>query len=83
RICPDLPNRWQAGEAPAPALKPIQMKDKALASAAQMSSVRFQMKKLSRGKRPNPNVWPLYALVTSELEAKSRAKQYRNWIARR
>ena len=82
-ICPDLPNRWQAGETPAPALKPIQMKDKALASAAQMSSVRFQMKKLSRGKRPNPNVWPLYALVTSELEAKSRAKQYRNWIARR
>lgn len=82
-ICPDLPNRWQAGETPAPALKPIQMKDKALASAAQMSSVRFQMKKLSKGKRPNPNVWPLYALVTSELEAKSRAKQYRNWIATR
>ncbi|MDF1679111.1 NADH:flavin oxidoreductase/NADH oxidase family protein [Ponticaulis sp.] len=82
-ICPDLPNRWQAGETPAPALKPIQMKDKALASAAQMSSVRFQMKKLSKGKRPNPNVWPLYALVTSELEAKSRAKQYRNWIASR
>jgi 2,4-dienoyl-CoA reductase-like NADH-dependent reductase (Old Yellow Enzyme family) len=80
-ICPDLPNRWQAGETPAPALKPIQMKDKALASAAQMSSVRFQMKKLSKGKRPNPNVWPLYALVTSELEAKSRAKKYRNWIA--
>ncbi len=82
-ICPDLPNRWQAGETPAPALEPIQMKDKALASAAQMSSVRFQMKKLSKGKRPNPNVWPLYALVTSELEAKSRAKQYRNWIANR
>ena len=82
-ICPDLPNRWQAGETPAPALKPIQMKDKALASAAQMSSVRFQMKKLSKGKRTNPNVWPLYALVTSELEAKSRAKQYRNWIASR
>lgn len=80
-ICPDLPNRWQAGETPAPALKPIQMKDKALASAAQMSAVRFQMKKLSKGKRTNPNVWPLYALVTSELEAKSRAKQYRNWIA--
>lgn len=82
-ICPDLPNRWQAGETPAPAMKPIKMKDKALASAAQMSSVRFQMKKLSKGKRPNPNVWPLYALVSSELEAKSRAKQYRNWIASR
>ena len=82
-ICPDLPNRWQAGETPAPAMKPIKMKDKALASAAQMSAVRFQMKKLSKGKRTNPNVWPLYALVSSELEAKSRAKQYRNWIASR
>ncbi|MAI89164.1 NADH:flavin oxidoreductase/NADH oxidase family protein [Ponticaulis sp.] len=80
-ICPDLPKCWKAGETPVPVMRPVKLKDKALASAAQMSAVRFQMAKLSKGKRTNPNVWPIYALVTSELEAKSRAKRYRSWAA--
>ena len=82
-IRPDLPNRWRQGSDDAPALKPITWKNKPLASSAHMAAVRYQLARLSHGRRTNANVSPLWALVTAQIEAKRRAKQYRRWIADR
>ncbi|PZO68222.1 MAG: 2,4-dienoyl-CoA reductase [Paracoccus denitrificans] len=82
-IRPDLPDLWRQGTQIAPALKPITWKNKPLASTAHMSAVRYQLARLSRGRRTKPNVSPLWALVVAQLEAKRRAKQYRNWISTR
>jgi 2,4-dienoyl-CoA reductase-like NADH-dependent reductase (Old Yellow Enzyme family) len=82
-IQPDLPNRWRKGGDDAPALKPITWKNKPLASSAHMSAVRYQLARLSRGRRTAPNVSPLWALVTAQLEAKRWAKRYRGWVAQR
>jgi len=82
-IRPDLPSRWRQGFDDAPALKPITWRNKPLASSAHMSAVRYQLDRLSRGCRTNPNVSPLWALVVGQLEAKRNAKQYRRWIAAR
>ena len=82
-IRPDLPNRWRKGGDDAPALRPIPWKNKPLASSAHMSAVRYQLARLSRGRRTNPDVSPLWALIVAQLEARRRAKQYRRWIAGR
>ncbi len=80
-IRPDLPNRWRQGHDDTPSLKPITWKNKPLASSAHMSAVRYQLARLSRGRRTAPNVSPLWALFTAQLEAKRQAKHYRSWIA--
>lgn len=82
-IRPDLPDRWRQGHDDAPALKPITWKNKPLASSAHMSAVRYQLVRLSRGRRTAPNVSPLWALVTAQLAAKRWAKNYRGWVAER
>lgn len=82
-IQPDLPNRWKRDGDDAPALRPIIWKNKPLASSAHMSAVRYQLARLSRGRRTNPGVSPLWALIVAQFEAKRRAQQYRRWIAGR
>lgn len=80
-IRPDLPNRWKKESDDAPALRPITWRNKPIASSAHMSAVRYQLVRLSRGRRTNPDVAPLWALIVAQVEARRRAKQYRRWIA--
>lgn len=82
-IRPDLPERWRRGGDDAPALKPIAWKNKALASSAHMSAVRYQLARLSRDRRTAPGVSPLWTLITSQLEAWRRARRYRRWVEHR
>ncbi len=80
-IRPDLPDRWRRGGDDAPALKPISWRNKPLASTAHMSAVRYQLVRLSRGRATRASVSPLWALVTAQIEARYRARQYRRWSA--
>lgn len=82
-IAPDLPRNWRLGKADAPALKPITWKNKPVASSAHMAAVRYQMVRLSRRRRTAPNVSPLWALITAQVEAKRNARRYRRWMAAR
>lgn len=80
-IDPALPRAWQAGQCPAPQLKPIHWSNKALASSAHMAAVKFQLTRLSKGRKTAPNVSPLRALIGGQIEGARRARQYRKWIA--
>jgi hypothetical protein len=82
-IAPNLPRDWQTGQGTAPQLAPITWKNKALASLANMAVVKFQLRKLSLGKAPKPQVSPLRALLEQQLANALRARQYRRWIAAR
>nr|WP_294846567.1 NADH:flavin oxidoreductase/NADH oxidase family protein [uncultured Sphingomonas sp.] len=82
-IDPNLPNEWKAGGNEAPALRPITWKDKALAAAAHMAAVRFQLGRLSKGRRTARNVSPLKALIVSQLHLRKATRAYRQWIAAR
>jgi hypothetical protein len=82
-IDPDLPRDWRIGGNSTPALRPISWKNKALASLANMAAVKFQLRKLSRGQRMHPEVWPLKALLLQQLADARRARQYRRWVAER
>jgi 2,4-dienoyl-CoA reductase-like NADH-dependent reductase (Old Yellow Enzyme family) len=80
-IDPALPRRWQAGQVTSPELAPITWKNKVFASLAYMAVVKFQLRQLSRGDRPNPGVSPLWALVLEQVKTLRRTKQYKRWMA--
>ena len=79
---PHLPRGWKAGQATAPALRPITWKSKVLASLAQMAMVKHQLRRLSRGKRSNPAVTPLMAFIEQQLDTTLRTRRYRRWMRR-
>lgn len=79
---PDLPREWQAGAASAPMLRPITWKSKVLASLAYMAMVKHQLRRLSRGRGPNPAVSPLCAFLEQQLDTTIRNRRYRRWMGR-
>lgn len=48
-----------------------------------MAAVRYQLARLSHGRRTAPNVSPLWALIVSQMHARRSARQYRRWMAER
>jgi len=82
-IEPCLPRDWQDGKDTAPALAPITWKNKALASLGNMAVVKFQLRKLSENKTPNPRVSPWWALMVQQLANATRTRQYRRRMASR
>ncbi|WP_426411113.1 NADH:flavin oxidoreductase/NADH oxidase family protein [Bradyrhizobium ganzhouense] len=82
-IDPHLPRDWRLGKDSAPRLPPITWKNKTLASLANMAVVKFQLRRLSRGRGPDPKVSPLRALILQQAATAFRTRQYRRWIAQR
>jgi len=81
-IAPALPRDWQAGEEAVPELRPITWKNKALASLGNMAMVKFQLRRLSEAKAPDPQVAPWWALLRQQWSDAARARQYRRHMAR-
>ncbi|THC46099.1 NADH:flavin oxidoreductase/NADH oxidase family protein [Massilia sp. Mn16-1_5] len=79
---PSLPRDWKAGTPSAPALQPITWNSKVLASLAYMAMVKHQLRRMSRGKRPNPGVTPLRAFVEQQVDTLLKTRKYRRWIGR-
>ncbi|KAG8150131.1 NADH:flavin oxidoreductase/NADH oxidase family protein [Burkholderia catarinensis] len=82
-IDPNLPRDWRAGKDSAPLLEPIRWKNKALGALANMAVVKFQLARLSEGRRTHPQVSPLRALVGQQLAAQCQTRRYRKWMAGR
>ncbi|HCF2412023.1 NADH:flavin oxidoreductase/NADH oxidase family protein [Pseudomonas paraeruginosa] len=80
---PGLPRDWRAGRDPAPQLRPITWKNKPLASLANMAAVKFQLRKLSRGRAANPRVSPLCALLAQQAGAFLQTRRYRRLMRSR
>jgi 2,4-dienoyl-CoA reductase-like NADH-dependent reductase (Old Yellow Enzyme family) len=78
---PDLPNLWKAGGDPRPEVPPIRWKNKALASLATMAVVKYQLRRLSRGRPPAPAVSPLTALLLGQFRTARLTRRYRRWMA--
>ena len=74
---PQLIQHWREGRDPNPQLKPMDWKRKPLASLAILAVVRYQMRRLSRGRLPKANVAPCMALVRDQWFLARRTRQYR------
>lgn len=82
-IDPYLPRDWRLGKDNAPELPSITWKNKVFASLAYMATVKFQLRKLSRGETPNPNISPLKALLIQQFSTAISTRKYRRLMAQR
>ncbi|MDB5978798.1 MAG: fmn oxidoreductase [Nevskia sp.] len=81
-IEPGLPRAWREGRDSQPLMQPVSWKNKMLAALATMAMVKFQLRRLSLGRPPQPRVSPLRALLQDQVRLARRTGQYRKWIAR-
>lgn len=80
---PNLPNEWRNGISSVPALRQIGWHNKPLASLAYMAMVKYQLRKLGRGSRPNPQVAPWWALLLQQLSNLRSARRYKRMVNHR
>lgn len=76
-IEPKLVKRWREGQNSHPQLPPIRWKRKPLAALASMAVVKFQLHRLSRGRKTRPQVSAIWALILDQLYIARRTRQYR------
>ncbi|XUL91160.1 NADH:flavin oxidoreductase/NADH oxidase family protein [Streptomyces galilaeus] len=82
-VDPDLPNRWREGPDAKVELRPVRIRDKALASAAGMSRVRYQLRRIARDRPTKPRVNPMLAFLRDDFARKRALRRYRTWLAGR
>ncbi|MCF4978560.1 2,4-dienoyl-CoA reductase [Pseudomonas gessardii] len=78
---PQLIKQWREGRDSHPQLRPVRWKGKTLAFLAAMAMVRYQLRRLSQGRQPNPRVAPLLALLQYQWLIARRTRQYRTAMA--
>jgi 2,4-dienoyl-CoA reductase-like NADH-dependent reductase (Old Yellow Enzyme family) len=79
-VDPALPTVWRKDSGPAPVLRSITFKNKVLASIAYMAMVKHQMRRLSQGRRTQPNVPPALALLAQQVDTQFKNWSYRRWM---
>ncbi len=79
-VDPELPNKWRTSDEAKVTLAPVKIEDKAIASAAGMARVRYQLRKLGRGARTRPGINPKLALGIDQLRERKALRRYRNWL---
>ncbi|MEV6194951.1 NADH:flavin oxidoreductase/NADH oxidase family protein [Streptomyces sp. NPDC051920] len=80
-VTPDLPDRWRERREADRVMGPVTWSDKALASAAGMARVRYQMRRLARGAAPRPGTHPAFALISELRRQRVALRGYRAWLA--
>jgi 2,4-dienoyl-CoA reductase-like NADH-dependent reductase (Old Yellow Enzyme family) len=78
---PDLPRKWEAGNAGVVALRQVSWKNKTLRATANMAMVKHQLRRLSRGVTPQPEVCPRRAFVVQQVITEWQTRQYRRWTS--
>lgn len=76
-IDPALPDAWRSNPSATATLRPIAWKNKLMASAAHMAMVKYQLRRLSKGKAAVPTIQPLFALMGQQLQGKVQNSRYR------
>lgn len=82
-VDPGLPNKWKQGPDAKVELKPVVIRDKAIASAAGMARVRQQLRRLGDGQPTRPGINPKLALVKEMAHQWHALRRYRGWLEAR
>ena len=82
-VTPDLPARWRRGESPSASVRPVEWKDKALASAGLQALVRYQIHRLGRRQTPQPTICPRFTFVRNQVRQRTPLPRYRKWLSTR
>lgn len=80
---PALPRLWENGGTETPEIPRTRIKNTAIASAASMAWVRWQIARLARGKQPQLTLDPRVALVREQIQDRRARRRYATWLSRR
>lgn len=78
---PDLPNTWQEDPKHTGFIPSVTWKDKTLSGLATMAIIKRQLRRLGAGKDSNPNVSPIFSLITDQFRQNKLTKRYRKRYA--
>lgn len=79
---PDLPSRWQAGEAIKGPVQTVNWKNPALRSLANMALAKANLRRMSEAKAPKAHFNPIVASAKQQIRQAQQTKRYRAWLAR-
>ncbi|SCK14538.1 NADH:flavin oxidoreductase/NADH oxidase family protein [Vogesella sp. LIG4] len=79
-IDPQLPRTWRVDTTATSLLRAIPWKNKVLASVGYMAMVKYQLRRLGKGKRTRPDVAPAIALAQQQWDTTCRNYRYRRWM---
>jgi 2,4-dienoyl-CoA reductase-like NADH-dependent reductase (Old Yellow Enzyme family) len=82
-VTPDLADRWRERREASARLRPVNWRDKTLASAASTALVRHQMRRVTRDKDPTGATHPLHAFVCDQRAQRRALGRYREWLEAR
>ncbi|BEM04215.1 MULTISPECIES: NADH:flavin oxidoreductase/NADH oxidase family protein [Serratia] len=80
---PDLPRRWQTGEAPHALPEPVKWRDKTLTLLARMALIKRRMYALSRDRTRNVRYSPLWSLLIDRWRTRRTLRRYHAWLRQR
>ncbi|BEM57949.1 FMN oxidoreductase [Serratia marcescens] len=80
---PDLPRRWQIGEAPHALPAPVKWRDKTLTLLARMALIKRRMHALSRDRTRNVRYSPLWSLLIDRWRTRRTLRSYHAWLRQR
>ncbi len=80
---PDLPRRWQTGEAPHALPEPVKWLDKTLTLLARMALIKRRMYALSRDRTRNVRYSPLWSLLIDRWRTRRTLRRYHAWLRQR
>ncbi|MEL5589897.1 NADH:flavin oxidoreductase/NADH oxidase family protein [Serratia ureilytica] len=80
---PDLPRRWQTGEAPHALPAPVKWRDKTLTLLARMALIKRRMRALSRDRTRNVRYSPLWSLLIDRWRTRRTLRRYHAWLRQR
>ncbi|MBH2964909.1 2,4-dienoyl-CoA reductase [Serratia marcescens] len=80
---PDLPRRWQTGEAPHALPAPVKWRDKTLTLLARMALIKRRMYALSRDRTRNVRYSPLWSLLIDRWRPRRTLRRYHAWLRQR
>jgi 2,4-dienoyl-CoA reductase-like NADH-dependent reductase (Old Yellow Enzyme family) len=80
-LLPDLPQRWERGEDPAPRLTAnTWFLPGFVVPVARIAGVQWALHQLGRGKEAWPGVWPSWALGAMQVGESRNMGQYLKWV---
>lgn len=82
-IVTDLPKQWKEGEHISPRFPAFHWRQKTLAALAYMAIVKYQLRRIARGKGSRPNVAPWWAFIVQQVILLRRAQRYQRWAKQR
>lgn len=80
-VCADLVQRWQQNPAYQPDVRPVNWKDKAIASVASMALIRRHICRWATGASRPRRLSPLVSLLLDQMQMKKKVSNYRSLTA--